>query len=142
MNVFDMKCLRSLMGVSRRDRVRNEEVHRRAGIGRELASTEDQRVSRWFRYMERMVESRLATRVLTAEVSGGRVSGRQRLGWMDGEKLALGSREMTVEAAQQCSIDTNEWRALVHKYIIEFNAAIFAWFLCSFGPPSCALGAY
>ena len=27
-NVFEMKCLRSLVGVSRMDRVRNEEVHR------------------------------------------------------------------------------------------------------------------
>ena len=32
------------MGVSRIDRVRNEEVHRRAGIERELASRVDQRV--------------------------------------------------------------------------------------------------
>ena len=31
-NVFEMKCLRSLVGVSRMDRVRNEEVRRRAGI--------------------------------------------------------------------------------------------------------------
>ena len=27
-NVLEMKCLRSLVGVSRMDRVRNEEVHR------------------------------------------------------------------------------------------------------------------
>ena len=38
MNVHEMKCLRSLVGVSRMDRVKNEEVHRRAGIERELAS--------------------------------------------------------------------------------------------------------
>ena len=31
-NVHEMKCLRSLFGVSRMDRVRNEEVRRRAGI--------------------------------------------------------------------------------------------------------------
>ena len=31
-NVLVMKCLRSLVGVPRMDRVRNEEVHRRAGI--------------------------------------------------------------------------------------------------------------
>ena len=31
-NVLEMKCLRSLVGVLRMDRVRNEEVHRRAGI--------------------------------------------------------------------------------------------------------------
>ena len=42
-NVLEMKCLRrSLVGVSRMDRVRNEEVRRRAGIERELASRADQ----------------------------------------------------------------------------------------------------
>ena len=41
-----MKCLRSLFGVSRMDRVRNEEVRRRAAIERELASRADQRVLR------------------------------------------------------------------------------------------------
>ena len=45
-NVLEMKCLRNLVGVSRMDRVRNEEVRRRAGIERELASRTDQRVLR------------------------------------------------------------------------------------------------
>ena len=47
--------LRSLVGVSRMDRVRNEEVRRRAGIKKELASRADQRVLRWFGYVERRV---------------------------------------------------------------------------------------
>ena len=37
-----MKCLRSLVGVSRMDRVRNKEVRRIAGRERELASRADQ----------------------------------------------------------------------------------------------------
>ena len=52
------------------DRVRNEEVSRRAGIQRELASRADQRVFRWFGHVERMDEYRMAKRVLMAEVSG------------------------------------------------------------------------
>ena len=47
-NVFEMKCLRSLVGVSRMDGVRNEEVNRRAEIERELARGVDYRVLRWF----------------------------------------------------------------------------------------------
>ena len=39
--------------------------------------------------------------VLIVEVSFGLVVGRPRLGWMDGVKVALGSREMTVETAPQ-----------------------------------------
>ena len=58
-----------------------------------------------------MDEYRMARRVLMAKVSGGRVRGRPRLGWMDGVKVALGNRGMKVEAARQCE---KKWRALVH----------------------------
>ena len=42
--------------MSRMDRVKNEEVRRRAGVERELSSRADQKVLRWFRHMERMDE--------------------------------------------------------------------------------------
>ena len=45
-NVLEIQYLRSLVGVSRMDTVRNEEVHKRAGIERELPSRADQIVSR------------------------------------------------------------------------------------------------
>ena len=63
-----------------------------------------------------MDEYLMARRVLMAEVSGarGRVRWRPRLGWMDGVKVALGNRGMTVEAARQCAKDLKAWRALVH----------------------------
>ena len=82
------------------DRVKNEEVRRRARIERELASRADQRVLRWFGHVERMDDYRMARRVLMAEVSGRRVRGRQRLGWMDSVKVALANRGMMVEAAR------------------------------------------
>ena len=123
-NVLEMKCLRFLVEVSRLDGVRNEEVHRRAGIKRELTSRAYQRVLRWFGHVERMYNYRMARRVLMAEVSGGRVRGRPRLGWMDGVKVALGNRGMTVEAARQCAKSRKEWRALVHMQLNEFHVAI------------------
>ena len=102
-NVLEMKCLRS------------------------LASRADQRVLRWFGHVERLDDYRdrviihglgmwniNTRRVLMAEVSGGQVRGRSRLGWMDGVKMALGNRGITVEAARQCAKDQKEWRALVH----------------------------
>ena len=106
--------MRSLVRVSQMDRVRNEEVRKRAGIERELASRVDQRVMRWFGHVERMDEYRMARKVLMAEVSEGRVRGRPRLGWLDGVKVALGNRGMMVEAARQCAKDRKAWRALVH----------------------------
>ena len=47
-----------------------------------------------------MVNFRMARRVLMADVSGGRVRGRPRLATMDGVKIALGSRGLTVEASR------------------------------------------
>ena len=96
------------------DRVRNEEVRRRVGIEMELASRANQRVLRWFGHVERMDEYRIARMVLMAEVSGGWVRGRPRLGRMNGVKVALGNRGITVEAARPCAKDRKEWRALVH----------------------------
>ena len=87
-------------------------MHRRAGIERELASRADQRVLRWFEHVERKDEYHKARRVLMAEVSGGRVQGRPRLGWMDGLKVDLGNRGMTVEAARQCAKYRKEWKAV------------------------------
>ena len=78
-NVLEMKYLRNLVGVSRMDRVRNEEARRRAGIERELASRAAHRVLRRLGHVERMDEYRMARRVWMAEVSGGRVRGRPKL---------------------------------------------------------------
>ena len=109
-NVVEMKCSRSLVGVSRMDRVRNEKVRRRAGIERELASRADQRVLRWFGHVEKMDVCRMPRKVLMLEISEARVRGRPRLGWMDGVKVALGNRGMTMDAASQFA---KEWRAQV-----------------------------
>ena len=40
-----------------------------------------------------MDEYSMARRVMTAEVSGGRLRGRPRIGWMDGVKMALATEE-------------------------------------------------
>ena len=102
-NVLQIKCLRSLVRVSRMDRVRNEEVRKRAGIETEFASRADRRVLKWFGHVERMDEYHMARRVLMAEVSGGWVRESPRLSRMDRVKVALGNRGMTVELMRERS---------------------------------------
>ena len=77
LNVLEMKCLRSLVGVSQMDKVENEQVHRRAGIEREFARRANQRVFRWFEHVERIDVYRMARRVWMAGVSGGWVLGTE-----------------------------------------------------------------
>ena len=50
----------------------------------------------------------MARMVLMAEKSGWRVRGT-RLGWMNGVKVALGNRVMTVEAARRIGKSGEPW---------------------------------
>ena len=84
LNVFEMKCLRSMTGVSRLDRVRNEVVRARTGVRRELAARVDVNVLRWFGHVERMDNGRLLKKVMNARVDGRSARGRPRFGWVDG----------------------------------------------------------
>ena len=115
LNVMEMRCLRSMVGVSRVDRVRNEEVRRRVGVDRSLADRVDQRVLRWYGHMERMNEERLTKRVWRAEVDGVRPRGRPKMRWMDGVKRALDARGMSVEDGRVKARDRSGWRVIVDE---------------------------
>ena len=60
--MFEMKCLRSMTGVSRLDRVRNEVLRARTGVRRQLAARVDMNILRWFGHVERMENERLLKR--------------------------------------------------------------------------------
>ena len=68
-------------------------MRKRALIERELASRSDQTVLRRFFHVARMDVYHIAILVLMEEVSLGRIRGRQRLGSMDGVKVALNDGE-------------------------------------------------
>ena len=109
LNVFEMKCLRSMAGVTLRDRINNDEVRLRTGMEKRLEERVDARVLRWFGHMERMDEGRLVKKVWKAEVSGRRPRGRPKFGWMDGVKQALGRRDIiSVECVHWIGV-SGEW---------------------------------
>ena len=64
-------------------------------------------------HVESMDEYRMARRVLMAEVSGGRVRGRPRLGWMDGW-CEGGLRQQRNDGGGCVTMkDREEWKALM-----------------------------
>ena len=79
LNVFEMKGLKSMTGVSRLDRVRNEVVRARTGVRRELAARVDVNVLRWFGHVERMDNERLLKKLTGEVLEGGLGLG----GWME-----------------------------------------------------------
>ena len=84
LNVLEMRCLRSMCGVTRMDRVRNVEVRRRTGVARDLAGRAEQSVLRWFGHVERMDECRVLKEIKRSDAGSVRLRGRPRTGWMDG----------------------------------------------------------
>ena len=107
LNVFEMRCLRSMIGVSRRDRVRNTVIRERTGMNVELSGRADKCVLRWFGYIERMEEVRLTKKVMNSRMSGNRVRGRPRYRWTEGVKMALndsGWRECVLERGMNAEL--------------------------------------
>ena len=112
----DHFLVRSMTGVSRLDRVRNEVVRARTGVRRELAARVDVNVLRWFGHVERMDNERLLKKVINAKVDGRSARGRPRFGWMDGVKRALNDRRMDIREASERARNRNEWRMIVTQF--------------------------
>ncbi len=98
--VFEMRCLQSMLGLSRMDSVRNEGVRRRTEVERKLPERVDQRVLSWYGHMIRMDEDYM-TRMWRAKVSGVKVRGRPRKDWMEGAERALWMRSLSVQQGQE-----------------------------------------
>ena len=113
LNVMEMRCLRSMCGVTRMDRVRNEEVRRRTGVLQEMSERAEKRLLQWYGHMERMNEERLVKKIAKSEVRGVRPRGRPRMGWMDSVKRVLEVRGLSVEQGRITARNRNEWRRIV-----------------------------
>ena len=63
----------------------------------QLSGRVDQCVLRWVGHVKRMDEEFMTKKVMTTDVEGNMWRGRPRLGWMNGVRMALGERDMSVE---------------------------------------------
>ena len=79
---MDMRYLRKIEGVSRLDRVPNEDIRRRLGVEAVLAVA-DRKKKEWRERIEGMSQERLVRRVFEEDVCGRRPRGRPRKKWID-----------------------------------------------------------
>ena len=64
---------------------------------RHLSGGVKQCVLRWYGHVERMDEEFMAKKVVISNFEGNSCRGRLRLGWIDGVRMALGLRDISVE---------------------------------------------
>ena len=70
LNVFEMKCLRKMCGVTIRDRIWNEVIREEVGVMRDLAGRTENCVLRWFGHVKHMDGERMVKRTYGSGVEG------------------------------------------------------------------------
>lgn len=107
----EMKVLRLIKGVTRRDRIRNEDIRRELGL---IAVTEvvERNQLRWYGHLMRMGEERLPRQALEWIPQGRRPVGRPRKRWMEGVEESVRRRGETLGDVkrQELYMDRKRWR--------------------------------
>ena len=109
LDVADMKMSRWMLGLTRKDRIRNEEVRRRLGTG-ELSGQCRQAILRWYGHVKRGEEDNVCRRVMEMAVPGKWKTGRPRRRWKD----CLKEDMEAVGATEEDTQDRLAWRRKVH----------------------------
>ncbi len=111
-----MRTLRLIRGVTRLDRMRNDDIREELGVDSVLELIE-QNILRWYGHIKRMPEERFPRRSLDWTPQGRRPVGRPRKRWMDGVKSALLRRETTLDEVEgdELYLDRREWRSLTKR---------------------------
>ena len=113
LQAYVMRQLRSIMGISWRDRVTNIEVLEKAG----LPSLENLLINmnlRWLGHVERMHHQRLPRQILYSQLSEGkRNQGRPRLRFKDTVKRNMKKLSMDINSWQSQAKDRTAWRSAI-----------------------------
>jgi len=117
LNAARHRWQRSILGISCKDRVTNEEVRARTG----QYSMDDmlsERRLRWLGHVIRMDHQRIPRQALHWEVSGfKRGPGRQRANWRSTINKDLSRMGITWEEAEVAAQNRSEWRQSVAQCI-------------------------
>ena len=115
LDVFHRRCLRSILHITWRDHVRNEEVMSRAGVGN-LSDMVDNRRWKFAGHVIRMGSERLARTALEWIPEGGRRGrGRPKKTWRSTFSEDMMTRGTCWEEARSRAFDRGWWRELADQ---------------------------
>ena len=107
----EMRVLRLIKGVTRLDRLRNEDIRRELCIDSILALVEKGQL-RWYGHVKRMADHRYPKRFLEMIPDGRRPVGRPRMRWIDNIRSSVEKRGYSIHQVEQEEIygDRARWR--------------------------------
>ena len=111
MDVAEMRMLRWMVGVTRRDRIRKEYIRGTVKVT-EISKKIQESILRWYGNLRRRVgEDHVGREVMEMEVQGNRRRGRPKRWWIDSISGDLREKNLNPEMAN----NRNAWRGLIHN---------------------------
>jgi len=123
LKVFEMSCLRKLEGVTRRDRIRNEEIYNRLHLSLNIVDRIQQRRLRYFGHVSRMGRSRYPKIAMEGYVHGQRRRGRPKKRWMDMVRSDCNDMGLSIQDAATITQDRNSWRSVIGELPLRAPAS-------------------
>ena len=114
--VFEMGCLRKILGVSRRNHIRNLDIRAALNVEVDVVRKIQRRRLKYFGHVTRMEGSRFPNLALYGRVHGHRERGRPRKRWLDNiREDCLEINLDVVGATRLAASDREKWRSQVVK---------------------------
>lgn len=114
LQAMEMRYLRLVRGITRRDRVRNKEVREHLNV-EPLQVKIEKRKLRWFGHIVRMRESRQVKNIWNARPQGKRRRGRPMQTWNESVEKILRRGNIKWSEARKLAEDRESWKTVVHK---------------------------
>src|SRR6218665_184069 len=115
LRVFEMACLWKIEGITRRDRIRNEETSNRLNIRIGIIDRIRNKHLRYFGHLNRMENERYPKIADNGYVHGARKRGRQKKRWIDMIKEDCKELHLTLHEATCRTQDRRVWRANIDE---------------------------
>jgi hypothetical protein len=113
LQAVEMSLLRSAIGVTRRDRIRNENIREVCGVTVSLRQRARMGRLRWFGHMKRMNETRWPKRIYESIKEGVRRIGRPRKRWKECIEYDLRGINVDVDNIENLVANRVIWRNIV-----------------------------
>src|SRR5664279_1059535 len=123
LRVMEMAFLRKIEGITRRDRIRNEEIYSRLSYQMNVEQRIEQRRFRYFGHVSRMDYHRYPRIAMDGYVHGQRSRGRPKKRWLDGIRQDCEERGLSLHDAMNMTQDRKRWKTFIEELPMRATAS-------------------